>query len=54
MIEVIKVGDRTIVVEVDKNMKTHENDPFVIRKKEAAEALLKKCGVPEPYRKSRQ
>lgn len=54
MIEVIKIGDRTITVEVDKNMKTHENDPFVIRKNEAALAFLKKHGVPAPYRKSRQ
>lgn len=54
MIEVIKIGDRTITVEVDKDMKSHANDPYVIKKKEAAEALLKKCGVPEPYRKSRQ
>lgn len=54
MIKTIKVGDHTIRVKINENMKTHENDPFVLRKKEAAEAFLMKHGMPEPYRKPRQ
>lgn len=54
MTKTIKFGDRTIHVVIDENMKTHENDPVVIRKKEAAEAFIRKHGLPAPYRKSRQ
>jgi hypothetical protein len=54
MTETIKFGNRTIHVVIDKNMKSHDKDPFIIRKKEEAEAFLKKHGVPAPYRKSRR
>jgi hypothetical protein len=54
MTKTFKFGDRIVTVEIDKDMKTHENDPFVLKKKADAEAFLNKIGLPEPYRKPRQ
>ena len=38
---------------VDENMKTHENDPYFIKKAEEAAAFIKKVGLPPQIKKHR-
>ena len=38
-----------ISVTIDKNMRDHSNDPFVMSKKEKAKKLLSKYPVPESF-----
>jgi hypothetical protein len=38
---------------VDKTMKDYSNDPFFIKKREAALKLLKKTGLPESFTKKK-
>jgi hypothetical protein len=38
---------------VDKNMKTHADDPFFIKKAEEASAFIKKNGLPPGFGKTK-
>lgn len=38
---------------VDKTMKDYANDPFFIKKREAALKLLKKTGLPDSFAKKK-
>jgi hypothetical protein len=37
----------------EKNVKDYSNDPFFIRKREAAIKLLKKAGLPDSFSKKK-
>jgi len=36
----------------DKSVKDYTNDPYFVKKREAASAFLKKVGLPESFKKS--
>jgi hypothetical protein len=38
---------RAAKIRVDKNMKSHTNDPFFVKKAKEAKALIEKYGVPK-------
>ena len=40
-------------VAVDKNIKDDSNDPFFVKKREAALKLLKKTGLPDSFTKKK-
>lgn len=42
-----KSGSRKTAAGVDKNMKTHADDPFFVEKARRGKALIQKYGVPK-------
>jgi len=42
-----KSHKRHHTVAVDENMKTHENDPYFVKKTEEVTAFIKKVGLPK-------
>jgi len=45
-----KLSEKTKVVN-DKSVKDYNNDPYFVKKREAAAAFLKKAGLPESFKK---
>ena len=52
--KVVNVGDtsKSHKTKVDKAMKTHENDPYFIKKAAKASDMLKKCVLPPGFEKT--
>lgn len=50
---IAKLSTLKIDYKVDKTLKSHANDPFILKKAAKSKAFLEKHGFPEEYMKRR-